>query len=487
LFFLLLCCVATNFAQAQDREYEIQYGAFLIKKNAETLKNTLTQIVPDVFISEIKKTDTQSLFSVRTGPFKKYDDAVALVDNLKQSNPTLTPMVMQKKSFTSATASDEVDEVDEVDEAPKKSEPPSTENATKPLDDQENYLWGEPAPNTEAATITDPALSAVESQERSRDLKALEAEMDELKNQLKTILDAEEVRGELQENQEEKKKKEEDILDAAGREYTLMKKGRFGFEYQLSYTYFAYDAITEINVIEHNSNHTLVNTFTIEYPFLDNLTFDASIPFVYEYDAVGNDDSKDVTDWGDVRFGASWQPIKSGPAMPAMILNATLTCPMGRSPYEVNPNLDLSTGSGGYALEGNVSLSKSIDPIMVYGTFSYEYRFPIENLDYKIGSHTLERFDRGDRLGFSVGMGYSVSYITAVTLGYSYSYTLKSKRYYEETQPQDYQTQTSSSLSIGSSWRLSKKYRINATLGIGLGNSEYFSLSFRLPMEFGGN
>ncbi len=266
-----------------------------------------------------------------------------------------------------------------------------------------------------------------------------------------------------------------------------MKTGRFGFEYKFDYTYFAYDSISEINVIEHNSNHTISNTFTIEYPFRDNLTFEASIPFVYEYDAVGNNDSKHVTDFGDVRFATSYQPVRSGPKMPAMILNATLTCPMGRSPYEVNPDLDLSTGAGGYSLEGNVSLSKAIDPIMVFGTISYDYRFPIKNLDYKIGSYTLERYDRGDRISFSAGMGYSVSYITSVTLGYSYSYTLKSKRFYNETAAQDYQTRTSSSLSIGSSWRLSKKFRFNATLGIGLGNSEHFSLSFRLPMEFGGN
>lgn len=205
---------------------------------------------------------------------------------------------------------------------------------------------------------------------------------------------------------------------------------------------------------------------------------------MYEYNEVGSDDSKSVTDFGDVSFGVSYQPLKSGGKIPSMIINTTLTCPMGRNPYEINPMTELSTGSGGYSLSGSVSMSKPIDPIMAFGTLSYSYRFPIKDLDYKIGGYTLEQYDRGDRIGFSLGIGYALSYKTSLSLGYGYSHTFKSTRHYMEANPVDYQTQTDSSISIGTSWRLSPRFRFNTSLGIGLTNSDYFSLSFRFPFEF---
>ncbi len=505
LVLLVLCSVFVNFAHAEKAGHEIQFGAFLIQENAEKLKADLKETIPDAYISPIRAADGRLLYSVRTGPFQTMEEAEKRLAVLPQMEDLEPAMVLAKDSFLKdtgpdleeePTVSEDTESGETVPVISQAQEPGTSETAvveadessaqtdeTKAVNDGDGELWGGTG---EDAWENEESISPGEEEPAtSHELQALEEEIETLKGQMKALLDAEEIRGELTESKEEKDDRDEDILDAAGGNYTLMTKGGFGFEYMLDYTYFAYDSLTEINIVEHNSNHTLVNTFTIEYPMRDNLTLEAAIPFVYEYDAVGRSDSKDVTDFGDVRFGMSYQPVKSGGKIPSVILNTTLTCPMGRSPYEVIPDQDLSTGSGGYSLEGSVSVSKAIDPIMAFGTFSYDYRFPIKNLDYKIGSYTLDRYDRGDSLGISVGLGYSVSYITSVTLGYSYSYTLKSKRYYKETSAQDYPTKTSSSLSIGSSWRLSNKLRLNITLGIGLGNSEYFSLSFRLPMEFG--
>ncbi|MBI9090073.1 MAG: SPOR domain-containing protein [Desulfobacterium sp.] len=532
LISVFLICLTMSPALARGLEYEIQFGAFLIQDNAESFKTDLREIAPDAYLIKINTSDNKLFYSVRIGPYAEYDAAVSERNALKAKNASLESVIMERETLARAVepAADKAKAtapVAPVTDTAKAIVPVApgvdTAKATVPVapgaDTAKEVPPAEPVLNKDTATVADSSWDAPESESAWEDsgtdtswgendttlgeadkstqaviqtppvnslaMETLESELDELKEQVKSLLDAEEIRGELTESKDEKKDRDEDILEAADGNYTLMREGGFGFEYSLSYTYYAFDSLTEISTVEHNSNHTLTNTFTIEYPMMDNLTLEASIPFVYEYDAVGRDDSKHVTDFGDVSFGASFQPIKAGGKIPSMIFNTTLTCPMGRSPYEVNPAYDLSTGTGGYALAGSVSLSKAIDPIMAFGTLSYNYRFPIKDLDYKIGGNTLERFDRGDSLGFSVGLGYSVSYITSVTLGYSYSYTFKSKRYYIGAEPQEYQTQTSSSLSIGSSWRLSNKLRVNVSLGIGLGNSEYFSLSFRLPMEFG--
>jgi long-subunit fatty acid transport protein len=131
-----------------------------------------------------------------------------------------------------------------------------------------------------------------------------------------------------------------------------------------------------------------------------------------------------------------------------------------------------------------MSVSKVVDPIMVFGSLGYTYKHPIDDLDYKLGSYTLERYERGDTVELSMGIGYSLSYVTSLTIGYSYAYSFEDKRFFKEAQSQTYETRTQSSLNIGTSWRLSKKLRMNMSLGIGLANSDYYTLSFRFPFEF---
>ncbi len=453
-------------AAADDSRFEVQFGAFTIKPAAAALVRDLNGFDPALYITKITPRTGESFFTVRAGVFDTVEQAAAFRDSFKGYKPGITPLVMVQ------------DTMEEVKVEPiKPAEQPAT--ATTAEQASSDTLWGGGEP-----VAAPPLILPPEPGSSPTDMSALEQEIQTLKTQVKTLLDAEDIRTELTESKEEKSQKEDDILNAAGRNYTLMQKGRLGVEYKIAYTYYAYDAIKQLNLIEHNSNHNITNTFTVEYPLKDNLTLEAALPFVYEYDEVGSDDSKSVTDFGDVSFGASFQPLKSGGKIPSMIINTTLVCPMGRNPYEVNPLTELSTGSGGYSLAGSLSMSKPIDPIMAYGTLSYTYKFPIEDLDYKIGSYTLEEYDRGDSLGFSLGLGYALSYKTSLSIGYSYSHTFESTRYYKEANPVTYPTQTASSISIGTSWRLSPRLRLNMSLGIGLANSDYFSLSFRFPFEF---
>ncbi|MCP4118396.1 MAG: hypothetical protein GY737_23975 [Desulfobacteraceae bacterium] len=499
LFFFL--CLST-FAYSAESKFEVQFGAFAIEANAKALVRELTGFDDSIHISKLTNQAGKSFFTVRSGAFATVREARSYKDSFNVGHSDIDPVILVRDSLEPVPPDADSHEKKVTAEAaktaenPMVSEEPADENPIEPEEPAEKEpaddtpiiseepaddLWGDAGPGTEEEQ-TD--LPEPETTYDPKGLTALEQEIEKLQAQVKTLLDAEDIRSELTESAEEKSRKEEDILNAAGRNYTLMQKGKIGIEYKLAYTYYAFDTIKELNIIEHKSNHNITNTFTLEYPLKDNLTLEAAIPFVYEYDNVGRDDSKSVTDFGDVSFGASFQPIKSGGKIPSMIFNTTLTCPMGRNPYEVNPSTELSTGSGGYSLEGSVSMSKAVDPIMAYGTLSYAYKHPIKNLDYKIGSYTLGKYERGDRIGLSLGLGYALSYKTSLSLGYSYSYTFESKRYYKEANPVSYPTQTASSISIGTSWRLNPKLRLNMSLGIGLSNSDYFTLSFRFPFEF---
>ena len=470
---------------AADSRFEVQFGSFAIKSAAAALVRDLNAFSDTLYISKITTQANDSFFTVRAGVFDTVDKAAAFKNSFNQFKPGITPLVMVQDSMEEVQVEIVTPDLEQPGEETADQDSQDTLWADeKPESGAKDTLWGGDNPDAGETGAVDTLALQPKTGASPENVSALEKEIETLKTQVKTLMDAEDIRSELTESKEEKSQKEDDILNAAGRNYTLMQKGKLGVEYKIAYTYYAYDAIKELNIIEHNSNHNITNTFTLEYPLKDNLTLEAALPFVYEYDEVGSDDSKSVTDFGDVSFGASFQPLKSGGKMPSMIINTTLTCPMGRNPYEVNPLTELSTGSGGYSLAGSISMSKPIDPIMAYGTLSYTYKHPIKDLDYKIGSYTLEQYDRGDSLGFSLGLGYALSYKTSLSVGYSYSHTFESTRYYKEANPVTYPTQTSSSISIGTSWRLSPKLRLNMSLGIGLGNSDYFSLSFRFPFEF---
>ncbi len=534
LITVLLVFLMVPFAHArqdaQDRpletdKMEVQLAAFKLERLAQRYAKDLSFMDRPVFVRQLQNASGDTVYSVRTGPFKTAEAAKAFIEEWTPMLPQkpvamakdslrpvrLTPPEQAEKSREAKNASARAEAETRTKTAKEKpaqvavdrvpaergdetvraaSQKTASRSATEDKQDKENRdaaasdedgndsLWGASgSTETDSGKDKGAGISASGQADLRRQIR-------ELQEQVNTLMEAEEVRSELQATEEEKEEKEEDILSAAGRNYTLLQKGKLGVEYKLDYSYFSYDALREQNIIEHNSNHNVTNTFTVEFPLKDNLSIDTAIPYVYKFDKVGTGESKEINDFNDVDFALNYQPVKSGGNIPSIIFRTVLTCPLGRDPYDINPDTELSTGSGGYAAGGSLSLSKAVDPVMVFGTFSYTYKHPIDDLDFKLGSQTLTRYERGDSLGFSMGVGYSLSYITSLSLGYSYSYTFEAERFFKEAESQTYGTRTESSLSIGTSWRVSKKLRISTSLLIGLADSDYFSLSFRFPYEF---
>jgi hypothetical protein len=294
-----------------------------------------------------------------------------------------------------------------------------------------------------------------------------------------------EARRKLQITDEEKKKKEEQILEAAGREFTLLPAGTLGLEYSLGYSYYSFDAIAEGVEVEHNANHNLTNTLITEYAYKDNLTLNVNVPFVYKYNKVGTDDEKDVTDLGDVSLGVKYQPFKSGGDWPVPILNTSLTLPTSRGVYEINPETELSTGDGLYKASLGMSFSKPIDPVNAFASLNYTYAFDESGIDQKRGSDVLEEVEPGDTIGATLGLGYALSYKVSLSLSWSYSYGFESKYHWRGGRTTSSGTSVSSSLNLSTGWRLSPKQSIILGVGVGLtdDNSD-FSFSFRWPFEY---
>lgn len=354
----------------------------------------------------------------------------------------------------------------------------------------------------------EPAVSAVEPPKKTEQEKKNDAQLIEMKKRLesmeaemKKMKEDNEIRDSLKMSEEEKNKEGEDILDSAGKDYTLMRPGRLGIEYGFSYKVNTYDAMAAAGIIEHANTHEMTHSANIEFPLLPFLTVGMDVPFIYSFDnmdkvGVNDDGKKSVSDLGDVAFSMQLQPFKSSDDFSAPIISASITTPTGRSPYKINPARELSTGSGTYAGNVGINLSKAMDPLVAFGGCNYTYTIPSTGLNFKPNSTDgdqskhIYKVEPGDSFGVNMGLGYSLSYKVSLSLSMQYSYKLDSnyhwKTGYGDSVTETIQTAESSPFAtvlIGTSWRLTQKRSMQLTFGMGLLNNDP-DLVFRLRMPF---
>jgi len=315
--------------------------------------------------------------------------------------------------------------------------------------------------------------------------KSLEQQMEELRQELRKMRNEVEARKKLEVTEEEREKKAEDILTAAGREYTLIKKGAIGLEYSIDYSYFSGDVIKDAANVEQRSNHNITNQIYTEYGLKENLSVNATIPFCYKYNRAGTDSAQDATDLGDVSLGAQYQPYKAGGDLPTTILSAGVTLPSGSSPYKINPATSLATGSGFYALNAGASLSKTMDPLVAFANLSYTYNFEASGLNQNWSDgRNLTSVDPGSTVGLALGFGYALSYKASLNLSAQFAYTFSNVYHFNGAADYRNGSSMAGTFSIGTGWRITPARTITLKLGIGLTSSDPdFSLSVRVPFE----
>jgi len=389
------------------------------------------------------------------------DDAESAVDD----ETAKTQQTESKESSKESTKTQQIQSKKTVNELPK-SKKTDLKEASK-----------------EAAKSQQPVS---ETQVEDSGSKSLEQQVKDLRQEIKKIRDENEARKKLEVPEEEKSQTVEDILSAAGRQYTLMKKGTLGLDYTLGYSYFSSDAITEASVIERRANHNLTNTISAEYALFNNLTMSASIPFCYKYNRVGTASSQDATDLGDITVGLTLQPLKAGGTMPTTIFSLGVSLPTGTSPYEVNQNQTLATGSGYYSISSGLSFSKVIDLLVAFGSLGYSYGLKESGINqYWSKTQKLTGIEPGSSIGLSFGFGYALSYQASLNIGAQFSYSFGPEYEVNNTQTFKSGSSLSGSFNVGTGWRVTAARSIYITLGIGLTNNDSdFSLSFRLPFEF---
>lgn len=283
-----------------------------------------------------------------------------------------------------------------------------------------------------------------------------------------------------------------EVFTAAERSYSLSKKGSYSLVYDLNYTYYrdsrldlALDdgssVLTRLR-IEEDAQHTVSNTFSMQYGLLNNLTLTATLPFIAKSDLL-----KDTTTvgLGDIAFGARWEPFPLERGKLPLILNGSLSTKTGDSPYEINPNRDLSTGKGYYSIGGGASTRKFIDPIVLFGSGSLSYGFKESDLNQHRGSRILDDYSPGISGGLALGFAYSLNYDVSLTMSYQQSFATGSEFTFTSGEASSPADQTSSSLGISLGVRISPKTIVNTSLGFGLTeDAPDVSLGVSFPLDF---
>ena len=298
----------------------------------------------------------------------------------------------------------------------------------------------------------------------------------------------------------------QEVFTSNERQYSLIKKGEFSTFYDLDYSYYR-DSQLNAGIdqgtiyqlrVDEDANHTITNTFTAQYGILDNLTFTASIPFVAK-----SDNLKDTTTagLGDINLGARWEPFPLKAGRLPLILFGSLSTKTGDSPYEINPNTDLSTGKGYYSVGVGASTRKYIDPVVLFASISANYGFKETGLNQvrgggnaegeggnQTGGRILDEFDPGMTGGFSFGFAYSFNYDVSMTMSYQQSFNMNTSFKYKPVAGQsdsyDAADQSSGMFSIALGVRVNPETIVNGTLGIGLTeDSPDISLGLSFPLD----
>ncbi|MGN6231330.1 MAG: hypothetical protein ACTHNZ_09205 [Trinickia sp.] len=212
--------------------------------------------------------------------------------------------------------------------------------------------------------------------------------------------------------------------------------------------FLALDAIFLGNInLGETKSHQVMADLDARYGLTDRISFDVDVPYVYRHSdfIVGgaggaasalSDASANSSAIGDVNFGLYYQFLKESGNWPDVVGSLRVKAPTGTSPFgiklvQVDPNntslvapTKLPTGTGFWNFTAGVSVLKTYDPVVLFGSLSYTYNLARSFSDVssvqgqtqpaKVKLGDVFQWGGGVALAFSEKDSASVSYTMAI-------------------------------------------------------------------------
>ncbi|MDT9598986.1 hypothetical protein [Sphingosinicella rhizophila] len=300
---------------------------------------------------------------------------------------------------------------------------------------------------------------------------------------------------------------------------------RLSLEFGLTYTHFdnaqlnlsgflALDSIFLGTIsLDQITSDVFVYDATVRYGITDRLQFDVNAPILFRHsnfqsggaggDASGNEEV-DVKGkgFGDINFGASYRLMRETVRRPDIVLNARVKAPTGRHPWgvelvEVPGTLEnlkvperLSTGSGVWGASAGVSVLKTIDPMVIFGSVTYFYNFKrhfadLDEADFnQPGSVKI-----GNALQFGAGVAFALNDRSSLSMSFTQRIVERTALYRDCASCVKQIVVGSQAnvgiVNLGANFALTERLAIITNVGIGMTqDAPDMLLSVRVPYRF---
>lgn len=232
--------------------------------------------------------------------------------------------------------------------------------------------------------------------------------------------------------------------------------GKFSLETGITYSHYdtrqlvlnGFLALDSIFLGNINIDRIKADSWTLDvtgrYNINNRWQFDVNVPVIYRdstFQSAGaggsttaisqESVSRDPT-IGDINAGVAYKFMDEGPYRPDAVFSVRMKAPTGKDPYGIklvksanNDNLavpdSLPTGNGMWSVTPGISLIKSFDPAVLFGSFSYTHNFvnSFGDIDPNVGTSIGGKVDLGD--SFQVGMGVAFALNEKMSMSFSLS------------------------------------------------------------------
>ncbi|WP_455923347.1 hypothetical protein [Pseudomonas putida] len=300
--------------------------------------------------------------------------------------------------------------------------------------------------------------------------------------------------------------------------------GKFSLETGITYSHYdtrqlvlngflALDSIFLGNInIDRIKSDSWTLDLTGRYNVNNRWQFDLNVPVVYRdstFQSAGAGGStaaisqesvqRDPT-IGDINAGVAYKFMDEGPYRPDAVFSVRVKAPTGKDPYGIkliqsttNNNLSvpesLPTGNGVWSITPGISLIKSFDPAVLFGSFSYTHNFEdsFSDISPQVNSKVPGKVDLGD--SFQIGAGVAFALNEKMSMSFSLSDLIqrrsKVKRDGEDWQGVPASDANAGYFNIGMTIAASDSLTIVPNLSIGLtDDAPDFTFSLKFPYYF---
>lgn len=300
--------------------------------------------------------------------------------------------------------------------------------------------------------------------------------------------------------------------------------GKFSFETGVTYTHYdtralvlnGFLAMDSIFLGSINLDRVKADNWTLDMTARYNLAqrwqFDINVPVVYRestYSSGGaggagaSTSDETVTrdpEIGDVNVGIAYKFLDEDETWPDAVATLRIKAPTGKDPYgiklrqvEGNDNLSvpesLPTGNGVWSITPGISLVKTFDPAVLFGSLSYTYNMEdsFSDISPQVNSKVPGDVKLGDSWQIGGGIAFALNEKMSMSFSVSDQFARKSKIKpdggdWQSISNSDY---NAANFNIGMTFAATDNLTIVPNLAIGLtDDAPDFSFSLKFPYYF---